>query len=133
MRKRLLIPALLYSLLLGWTSMVMAGEESSFVKLDAKQIRARFPGKELTDELHYAYRFDRNGRIAIAVAIGEDRQGKWRTYKDTLCLVLDQQPAQTGENCYEVWMAGASVELRTGGEQPMSSIIGKLLKPNAVP
>lgn len=128
MTKRLLAPTLLFLLLCGLMS-TAAAEEPSFAKLDSKQIRVRFPGKELTDEMHFAYRFDPNGRIAIASVVGKDRQGKWRIVKDTLCLLLDLPTAQGAENCYEVWMAGKSVELRTGDDPSMSSITGRLLKP----
>lgn len=127
MTRHLLVTTLTAALAFA-TVTVGAAQESSFVKLNSRQIKARFPGKELTDEAHYAFRFDRNGRIAI-ISMGKHSQGKWRIAKDTFCLVLDEPVEQSEENCYQVWMAGNQVELRAADNLPVLPIEGILQRP----
>lgn len=78
-----------------------AGE--AFRRLTASEIRARLVGREVTDEVHWAYRFEPGGRLHV-VSLGRARTARWRIDKDELCL--EAAP------CVQVWMAGNRVELR---------------------
>lgn len=68
----------------GWAS---AGE--AFRRLSASEIRARLVGKEITDEVHWAYSFERGGGLRV-VSLGRTRAARWRVDGDGLCL--DGQP-----------------------------------------
>jgi len=80
-----------------------AGE--AFRRLSASEIRARLVGKEVTDEVHWAYRFEPGGRLDV-VSLGRAHTARWRLAKDGLCL--EAAP------CVQVWMAGNRVEFRRG-------------------
>ncbi|MGH1574262.1 hypothetical protein ACRAWG_31010 [Methylobacterium sp. P31] len=92
------------TLLAMTASSTSAGE--AFRRLTASQIRARLVGKEVTDEVHWAYRFAPGGRLHV-VSLGRARSAKWRLDGDGLCLEADP--------CVEVWMAGDRVEFRRDG------------------
>lgn len=95
-------PALLVLLALS-AGTTTAGER--FRRLTGPEIRARLVGKEVTDEVHWAYRFEPGGRLHI-VSLGRAHTAKWRLDKDGLCLEADP--------CVQVWMAGNRVEFRRG-------------------
>jgi hypothetical protein len=80
-----------------------AGE--AFRRLTASEIRDRLVGKEATDEVHWAYRFEPGGRLHI-VSLGRAHTARWRLDGDGLCL--EAAP------CVQVWMAGNRVEFRRG-------------------
>jgi hypothetical protein len=80
-----------------------AGE--AFRHLTASEIRARLVGKEVTDEVHWAYRFEPGGRLHV-VSLGRAHTGRWRLDKDGLCL--EASP------CVQVWMSGNRAEFRRG-------------------
>ena len=82
-----------------------------FRHLDGAAIRARFPGMDLTDEVHWRYTFRRDGTLP-STALGRDRIGSWRIEGDRLCM--KQGPGMA--DCYAVWMSGAKVELRPDNE-----------------
>lgn len=119
----IIAPVLLASFFLS-CSTPHAAEEHLFTMLSSKQIKMQFAGKELTDEVHYAYRFDPNGQVAI-VSMGESLQGRWRIVEDTLCVIREQSV----EDCYHVWMAGNRVELRPGDDRPIVLMEGILQRP----
>jgi hypothetical protein len=76
-----------------------------FRHLTASEVRARFAGKEFTDDMHWAYRFEPGGRLHV-VSLGRVRIARWRLDGDGLCL--EAAP------CVHVWMAGNRVEFRRG-------------------
>lgn len=80
-----------------------AGE--AFRRLTAFEIRARLVGQEVTDEVHWAYRFGPGGRLDV-VSLGRVRTARWRLDEDRLCLEADP--------CVQVWMSGNRVEFRRG-------------------
>jgi hypothetical protein len=80
-----------------------AGE--AFRHLTASEILARLVGKEVTDEVHWAYRFEPGGRLHV-VSLGRVSTARWRLGGDGLCL---EAPP-----CVQVWMAGNRVEFRRG-------------------
>jgi hypothetical protein len=91
------------------SSAVPAAE--AFRKLSGPQIRARLVGMELTDEVHWREAYLRDGRF-VSRSMGRSRTGKWRVEDNELCVDLADQ-SESG--CYEVWLAGAKVELRPVG------------------
>lgn len=85
-------------------SSVMAVE--NFRQLSGPQVRARFAGMDLTDEVHWREAYERDGSFRSR-GMGRTRVGKWRIQEDELCVDLGEE----GDNgCYEVWMSGKNVE-----------------------
>ncbi|MCB4806460.1 hypothetical protein QO001_006442 [Methylobacterium brachiatum] len=99
MRVELLALSLVVSILAGGEA--RAGEV--YRQLNASEIQARFVGKEVTDEVHWSYRFAPRGRLYV-VSLGRASTGRWRFKGDALCL--------GAEPCTQVWMAGSRVEFR---------------------
>ena len=83
--------------------------EDQFKKLSGKQIRAKFTGMEFTDEVHWGEVYESNGKLR-SEEMGTKRTGTWRIQKDQLCTDYGKE---VGSNCYEVWMSGKNVQLRT--------------------
>src|SRR5215210_7861036 len=54
-------------------------------KLSGDQIRAKFAGMQFTDEVHWRYVYDRDGRLR-SYSMGTKKVGKWTVEKDELCL-----------------------------------------------
>jgi hypothetical protein len=97
--------------LLGVVSLFapQAMAEGKFQKLSGSQIRAKVAGMEITDDVHWADVFERNGTLR-SFSMGRDRAGKWRVQNEELCLEQGQE-----SGCFEVWLAGNKVELRPKG------------------
>ena len=57
-------------------------------KLTGAQIRAKFAGMQLTDEVHFRDVYDRNGALR-SYSMGTEKVGKWVVEKDELCLAAD--------------------------------------------
>jgi hypothetical protein len=96
--------------------------EQKFQKLTGAQIEARLMGMELTDEAHWDETFGRNGALTIT-SMGHKSMGKWRVQKDQLCLETGDAP---GGGCYEVWISGKNVELRSqDSSQPLEGVLQK--------
>jgi hypothetical protein len=92
-----------------------------FRRLPSRELAARLVGMELTDDVHWAYGFERGGRLH-AVSMGTLRTGSWRVRGDDLCL--DGGP--DGARCFQVWAAGNGIELRRGdGSLPDAGILRK--------
>jgi len=83
--------ALLLSLGAAWA----AAEKSK--RLSGSQIRAKFAGMQLTDEVHWRDVYERDGTLR-SYSMGRKQVGKWRVEKDDLCLDL---PEPDG-GCFEV-------------------------------
>jgi len=114
------------NLVLVWalfaTSCTFAAEH--FKKISGSQIRAKFAGMEMTDEVHWRDAYQRDGSFNSR-SMGRTRIGKWLVRKDELCV--DVGPG-TDSGCYEVWISRNTVELRpTGLGLPVQ---GVLQKPN---
>jgi hypothetical protein len=58
-------------------------------KLSGSQIRAKFTGMQLTDEVHWRYVYDRDGTLR-GYSMGTKKVGKWAVEKDELCLYLEE-------------------------------------------
>ena len=83
----------------------IAAENSQ--KLSGSQIRAKFAGMQLTDEVHWRYVYDRDGGLR-SYSMGTKKVGKWAIEKDELCLYL----RETDDGCYEVSLSGERIEMK---------------------
>jgi hypothetical protein len=81
-----------------------------FQKLTGTQIRTKFTGMEMTDNVHFADVFGANGGLRT-YSMGRKQDGKWRVEKDELCV--DRGKDDGG--CYQVWISGKNVEFRRAG------------------
>jgi hypothetical protein len=79
-------------------------------KLSGAQIRSKFAGMQLTDEVHWRYVYDRDGRLR-SYSMGTKKVGKWAIEKDELCLYLKEPD----DSCYEVSRAGERIEMKPSG------------------
>jgi hypothetical protein len=79
-------------------------------KLSGSQIRAKFAGMQLTDEVHWRYVYDCDGRLR-SYSMGTKKVGKWTVEKDELCLYLNEPD----DGCYEVSLSGQSIEMKPSG------------------
>jgi hypothetical protein len=95
-----------------------------FQKLSGSQIRAKFTGMEMTDNVHLADVFGANGSLR-SYSMGKKKDGKWRVEKDEICV--DRGKDDGG--CYQVWISGKNIEFRHEGLG--SSLDGILQRPAA--
>jgi hypothetical protein len=79
-------------------------------KLSGSQIRAKFAGMQLTDEVHWRYVYDRDGTLR-SYSMGTKKVGKWTVEKDELCLYLKEPD----DGCYEVSLSGQRIEMKPSG------------------
>ena len=91
-----------------------AGAEEQFRMLNAKEIRPRLIGHDLTDGVHWTW-FYRNDGVLISVEMGKRREGSWKIEDNKLC-------STNGRNrqleCYEVWASGQKISLRYFSDMP---------------
>ena len=86
----------------------VAAENS--LKLSGSQIRARFAGMQLTDEVHWRDVYERDGSLR-SYTLGKKTVGRWDVEKDELCLYFKEPD----DGCYEVSRAGDRVEMKPSG------------------
>jgi hypothetical protein len=96
-----------------------AAAEEKFQKLTARQIRVKFAGMELTDNVHWRDAYRRNGTV-MSTSMGRKRTGKWRVENDQLCIEFEKEPIPS---CYDVWLSGKQVELRREGLLPLQGTL----------
>jgi hypothetical protein len=97
----------------------------SLQKLTGTQIRAKFAGMQLTDEVHYRLVYERDGTLR-SVEMGVRRSGKWVVDKDQLCLYLKEQD----DGCYDVALSGKTFTLTPVG---LGSSVDGILQPISDP
>src|SRR5437588_4850939 len=85
------------------------GAENS-QKLSGSQIRAKFAGKQLTDEVHWRYVYDRDGTLR-SYSMGTKKIGRWAVEKDELCLYLKEPD----DGCFELSLSGKRIEMKPSG------------------
>ncbi|MGY4472821.1 hypothetical protein [Bradyrhizobium sp. USDA 3364] len=94
-------------------------------KVAAAQIRARFVGVQLTDEVHYRFVFERDGTLR-SVSAGTKKRGRWTIEKDQLCLYL----GESDDGCYDVAQSGRTFTLTpTGPGLPADGILEPISDP----
>jgi hypothetical protein len=79
-------------------------------KLSGSQIRAKFAGMQLTDEVHFRDVYDRDGTLR-SYSMGTKKVGKWQIQKDELCLYFKEPD----DGCYEVSLSGDRIEMKPSG------------------
>jgi hypothetical protein len=93
-----------------------------FKRISGPQIRVKFSGMEMTDEVHWRDAYQRDGSFKSR-SMGRTRIGKWQVQKDELCI--DVGPG-TDSGCYEVWISGNAAELRPIGlGLPLQGVLQK--------
>jgi hypothetical protein len=85
-----------------------AGAEAR--KLSGSQIKTRFAGMQLTDEVHYRFVCERDGTLR-SYSMGTRKVGKWSIEKDELCFWLGDKD----DGCYAVTPRGGRFELVPSG------------------
>jgi hypothetical protein len=112
----------------GIFALLVAGGNSmaaeKFQKLSGSQIRTRFTGMEMTDNVHIADVYGANGSLRT-YSMGKKKERNWRVEKDEICI--DRGKDDGG--CYQVWVSGKNVEFRREGLG--SSLDGILQRPVA--
>jgi hypothetical protein len=99
-----------------------ARAEDKFQKLTGSQIQARFAGMEVTDQVHWND-FYQAGGVLVSNEMGHKSTGKWRIQKDQLCL---DRGRELGSGCYEVWLSGKNVQLKTKDSNlPLEGVLEK--------
>ena len=94
-------------------------------RLSGAQIRAKFAGMQLTDEVHYRLVYQRDGTLR-SVAMGVKKRGKWVIEKDQLCLYL----GETDDGCYDVALSDMTFTLTPAG---LGSSMDGILQPISDP
>lgn len=79
-------------------------------KLSDRQIREKFTGRQLTDEVHYRFVFERDQTLR-SYSMGVKKVGRWLVEAGELCLYL----GETDDGCYEVIISGDHIELAPTG------------------
>jgi hypothetical protein len=79
-------------------------------KLSGGQIRTKFAGMQLTDEVHYRLVYERDGTLR-SIPMGMKKSGKWVVDKDQLCLYLQEED----DGCYDVTLSGQTFKLTPAG------------------
>ena len=111
----------------GWVALDAGLHATETVrKVSGAQIRAKFVGMQLTDEVHYRFVYERDGTLR-SFAMGVKKRGKWVIDKDQLCLYL-QEP---DDGCYDVARSGETFTLTpTGLGSPLDGILEPISDPH---
>ena len=122
MRARTELPVLVIAMMLppGWALAQGPAAADAYHRIKGREIASRFVGMELTDEIHWAFVFEKGGHLK-SVSMGKAGSGTWKVEKDELCL--DRPPDEP--RCYEVWTAGRNVQLRYEPALPEEAILQK--------
>jgi len=86
------------------------GAAESAQKLSGSQIRAKFAGMQVTDEVHWRFVYDRDGTLR-SYSMGTKKVGKWAVEKGELCLYL----GESDDGCYEVSLSDKRVKMKPSG------------------
>ena len=98
--------------IVGGSALASSGAAATdkFLRLSGSQIRAKFAGMQVTDEVHWRDVYQRDG-VLRTESMGRKTVGKWRIEKNELCLDID--PPDGG--CFEVWLSGNKVQMKPSG------------------
>src|SRR5215203_2245805 len=118
-----MVAAAVAGLVLASTGLTVAAEK--FRHLTGAQIRDRFVGMDLSDDVHWRDSYRRDGTL-LNQAMGKERSGTWRIENNQLCIDLGKDSG----GCYDVWLAGSNVEFRRDGLEG-SILEGRLRKPSS--
>ena len=87
-----------------------ASATEKFRHLTGAQIRDRFAGMELGDDVHWRDSYRRDGTV-LSRSMGKERTGTWRIENNQICIDLGKDSG----GCYDVWLARSNVEYRHHG------------------
>src|SRR5262245_58483812 len=79
----------------------------NFRKLSDSEIRSKLAGMEITDDVHWAEQYMRDGSFK-GFDMGRATKGTWRAESGELCV--DNGTPDSG--CREVWISGNKIEFR---------------------
>ncbi len=109
----MLTRALFATALLISPALAASPDSEGFKKLTGPQIQRALNEKQLSDGVHFSYRFAAGGKLQ-STRMGRTTTDKWTVSKDKLCMA-----DSFGENCYIVWAKGSAVELTIDGSDPV--------------
>lgn len=101
------------------SAMTPAQAADTFRKLNDSEIRSKLAGMEITDDVHWAEQYLRDGTLK-SFDMGSVTTGKWRAQNGNLCT---DNGADSG--CREVWISGNKVELREADGFVLEGILQK--------
>ncbi len=79
-----------------------AAAAEKFQKLSGAQIRAKLASMAITDEVHWADVYGRDGTLTT-FSMGKKSVGKWSVKNDELC----HDRAKEFQGCYQVWVSAS--------------------------
>ncbi len=79
--------------------------EDGFRRLNAGQIRQALVGREFSDDVHFRYQYQADGKI-IGQGMGQKVSDRWRIADQQLCMI-----SRGRESCYFVWKKGKAIRL----------------------
>jgi hypothetical protein len=82
----------------------LAQAADSFRKLNDNEIRSKLSGMEITDDIHWAEQYMRDGTLK-SFDMGSATTGMWRAQNGNLCI----DNGTTDSECREVWISGNKV------------------------
>jgi hypothetical protein len=91
----------------------VAHTQEMFKLLDAKEIRARVVGKDITDSTHWVSYLRPDG-VLLSSETGRKWSGTWKIQNNKLCM---SNPNLESPDCNEVWMSGANIRMRANKDQ----------------
>ena len=80
--------------------------------VEGARLRSLFLGKELGDDVHYAYTFRADGTFS-GTEMAKEVRGTWRVTKTEICWTWTRP--RGAEECYQVETAGSDVRLLRKG------------------
>ena len=92
----------------------------AYRKLSAGEIRSKIAGMEITDEVHWAELFNRDGTYTMW-SMAKKFTGKWLVKDGALCL----DSGREAPNCKEVWISGNKIEFRQPGGIVFEGVLKK--------
>lgn len=84
---------------------------AEFQRLGDADIRARILGRDITDDFHWTEYYRANGVLDID-GMGRRRAGRWKIERGL--LYIQRPEIAAGFECFQVWVWGDEVSLRTG-------------------
>jgi hypothetical protein len=103
---------------------VSAHAATTFMRLSAREIRAKIIGKVVTDDAHWSQHFRPDGTLH-SIVLSQLKQGTWKIQGNALCLLLTTRKQQSMTECYEVWMWKDHIEYRDKGGTVLGGFVRK--------
>lgn len=111
-------------------SCAVADADPAWQRIPVHSLRTAFAGHELTDGVHYAYRFRDDGTFS-GFQMGREVAGTWRITDDALCWT--QKRRGSTEECYQIETRGRAVRLLRDGYEAYAATLQPLPAPSRDP